>query len=46
VCRQVDTVTASGCRLVVANLGTAAATFTDLPVTWHAVQMTPTSAAG
>lgn len=32
----VDNVTTTGCRIVVTNLGTAAATFSNLPIRWFA----------
>ncbi|HWJ11828.1 MAG TPA: hypothetical protein VNS46_20775 [Nocardioides sp.] len=35
--RAVDTVTATSCRVVVANYGDAAATFTNFPYRWIAI---------
>jgi hypothetical protein len=46
IVRQVDTITTSTARAVVANFGPTAATFTALPFQWHAVQMTSSNAEG
>ena len=47
ILRQIDTIDTNGCRLVVWNpAGQNTTTFTGLPITWHAVQMTSTTAAG
>jgi hypothetical protein len=46
VVRQVDTITTSTARAVIANLGTGTLTFTSLPFQWHAVQMQSSNAEG
>lgn len=46
VARQADQVTATSFRAVLTNTGTITASWSNLPIQWHAVQMTATSAAG
>ena len=43
---HVFSITAAQTQVVLVNLGTATVTYSNLPVTWHAVQMTSASAAG